>query len=79
MSTCRMAPSACYFLQGRHITAHLLELLHRRGYALHQSSDFDSVRAMKEQLCYVASDYQREMKVAGGGKVQGPWPLQTHW
>lgn len=49
---------------GYHVTAHLLELLARRGYALTRSADFDSVRGIKEELCYVADDYQRELQVS---------------
>lgn len=48
---------------GRHVTAHLGELLARRGYALHSTADFDSLRQVKESLCFVASDYAQELKV----------------
>nr|BAU61515.1 actin related protein2 [Parachlorella kessleri] len=49
---------------GRHVTAYLLELLRRRGYALNRSADFDTVRQAKERLCYVALDFQQEAKLA---------------
>ena len=48
---------------GRHVTTHLVELLLRRGYAFNRSADFDTVRQMKEKLCYVACDYQKEVQV----------------
>lgn len=35
----------------------------RRGYALNRSADFDTVRQVKEVLCYVALDFQKEVKV----------------
>ncbi len=52
---------------GRHVTAHLLDLLRRRGYALNSSSDFDSIREAKEALCYTAVDYQKETQVRTAG------------
>lgn len=51
---------------GRHVTTHLVELLLRRGYAFNRSADFDTVRQMKEKLCYVACDYQKEVQVRPG-------------
>ena len=48
---------------GRHVTAHLVELLLRRGYAFNRSADFDTMRQMKEKLCYVACDYPKEVQV----------------
>ena len=52
---------------GRHVTAHLVDLLLRRGYAFNRSADFDTVRRIKEQLCYVAYDYTKELKVRLAG------------
>ncbi|GAQ89930.1 actin related protein [Klebsormidium nitens] len=49
---------------GRHITAHLIDLLSRRGYAFNRTADFETVREIKEQLCYVSADYAREMRLA---------------
>ncbi|KAG2494443.1 hypothetical protein HYH03_007495 [Edaphochlamys debaryana] len=49
---------------GRHVTAHLLELLQRRGYSLNRTADLDLVRDIKEAHCYVAFDYARELKLA---------------
>ena len=50
-------------IAGRHVTTHLVELLLRRGYAFNRSADFDTVRQMKEKLCYVACDYKKEAQV----------------
>lgn len=36
----------------------------RRGYAFNRSADFDTVRQMKEKLCYVACNYQKEVQVS---------------
>ena len=50
-------------IAGQQITSYLLDLLLRRGYAFNQTTDVDSLRQMKERICYVACDYQREVKV----------------
>jgi actin-related protein 2 len=41
---------------GRHITQYLIKLLMLRGYAFNRTADFDTVRQIKEKLCYVACD-----------------------
>ena len=38
---------------GRDITHHLIRLLLPSGYTLHHTTDFEMVRMMKEELCYV--------------------------
>ena len=38
---------------GRDITKYLMKLLLLRGYAFNQSADFETIRMMKEELCYV--------------------------
>jgi hypothetical protein len=35
-----------------------------RGYAFNHTADFETVRIMKEQLCYVAHDIEEEQKLA---------------
>ena len=35
-----------------------------RGYTFNATADFDTVRAMKEKLCYVACDLEMEHKLA---------------
>eukprot|EP00897_Mesotaenium_endlicherianum_P001146 jgi/Mesen1/11031/ME000098S10429 len=51
-------------IAGRHITSYLVDLLLRRGYAFNRTSDFETVREMKEDLCYVSADFKREMQLA---------------
>ena len=51
-------------IAGRHITSYLVELLMRRGYALNRTTDFDTVRQLKEQTCFVALDYKQESRVS---------------
>jgi len=42
----------------------VLQLLLLRGYAFNHSADFETVRLMKEKLCYVAYDVAQEQKLA---------------
>ncbi|MEW5319390.1 MAG: hypothetical protein WDW38_010546 [Sanguina aurantia] len=49
---------------GRHVTSYLLDLLRRRGCSLDSSADMETVRAIKEKLCYVALNFAREQKFA---------------
>ncbi|GAB9473851.1 hypothetical protein Gpo141_00010997 [Globisporangium polare] len=49
---------------GRHITQYLIKLLLLRGYAFNRTADFETVRQIKEKLCYVAFDPQAERKLA---------------
>ena len=41
---------------GRHITRYLIKLLQVRGYAFNRSADFETVRQIKEKVCYVGYD-----------------------
>lgn len=49
---------------GRHITTYLVDLLLRRGYAFNRTADMDTVRQIKEKLCFVSYDYERDLKLA---------------
>jgi len=51
-------------IAGRDITRYLIKLLLLRGYAFNHSADFETVRQMKEQLCYVGYDIEQEQKLA---------------
>lgn len=42
----------------------IYQLLLLRGYAFNHTADFETVRIMKEQLCYVAHDIEEEQKLA---------------
>ncbi|KAJ3257161.1 Arp2/3 complex subunit, actin nucleation center [Boothiomyces macroporosus] len=49
---------------GRDITKYLIKLLLLRGYAFNRTADFETVRQLKEKLCYVGYDLQLEHKLA---------------
>jgi actin-related protein 2 len=49
---------------GRHITRHLIKLLQLRGYNFSRTADFDTVRRIKEKVCYVGYDLQIEEQLA---------------
>lgn len=51
-------------IAGRDITKYLIKLLLLRGYAFNASADFETVRMMKEKLCYVGYDVEIEQKLA---------------
>ncbi|MHC1590705.1 MAG: actin, cytoplasmic 2 [Candidatus Helarchaeales archaeon] len=56
-------------LAGRDITEYLMRLLRQRGYSLTTSAEKEIVRDIKERLCYVALDPEKELKLAE--KVSG--------
>lgn len=58
-------------LAGSHITKYLNKLLTDRGYAFTTPAEADVVKDIKEKLCYVATDYDKEyseMKESGAGE-----------
>ena len=52
------------FHTGRHVTQYLNKLLMLRGYAFNSTADFDTVRQIKEKLCYVSADITQERRLA---------------
>nr|QGN00923.1 Arp2D [Drosophila affinis] len=51
-------------VSGRDITRNLIRLLMQRGYALTNSADFETVRLLKEKLCYIGYDIEQEQRLA---------------
>jgi actin-related protein 2 len=49
---------------GRDVTRYLIKLLLLRGYAFNRTADFETVRQIKEKLCYVGYDLVLETKLA---------------
>ncbi|RWS11665.1 actin-related protein 2-like protein [Dinothrombium tinctorium] len=51
-------------IAGRDITRYLIKLLLLRGYAFNQTADFETVRMLKEKLCYTAYNIEQEQRLA---------------
>ena len=51
-------------IAGRDITVYMIKLLLLRGYAFNHSADFETVRMMKEKLCYVGYNIEQEQKLS---------------
>lgn len=49
-------------LAGRDITAHLQRLITERGYSFKTTAEHQIIRDLKEQLCYVAQDFDKELE-----------------
>ncbi|KAI7601159.1 Actin-related protein, partial [Hortaea werneckii] len=49
---------------GRDVTRNLIGLLLRRGYALNRTADFETVRGIKEKLCYVSYDLALDQRLS---------------
>ena len=50
-------------IAGRHVTKYLIKLLLMRGYAFNSSADFETVREIKEKLCYVSNNFALDRKL----------------
>ena len=51
-------------LAGRHVTDHLGSLLKHRGCSFTTTDELEILRKIKEQFCYVATDFELELSTA---------------
>jgi actin-related protein 2 len=63
---------------GRDITRYLIKLLLLRGYAFNRTADFETVRQLKEKLCYVGLSFV-EIDMIYNWNKSLPQKLQCWW
>ena len=51
-------------IAGREVTRYLTKLLLLRGYAFNHTADFETVRMLKEKMCYIAYNCEQEKNLA---------------
>ncbi|CDZ97993.1 actin actin-like protein [Phaffia rhodozyma] len=49
---------------GRDVTRYLIKLLLMRGYAFNRTADFETVRGIKEKLCYTSYDLEQDKRLS---------------
>ncbi|GAX74197.1 hypothetical protein CEUSTIGMA_g1646.t1 [Chlamydomonas eustigma] len=61
-----MFPSASKFMHvgGQHLSEYLLQLLQLGGHTLNSASDVDLVCKIKESICFITTNFKRDMKLA---------------
>jgi actin-related protein len=62
-------------MAGRDMTEHMMKLLMETGTSFTTSAEKEIVRSIKEQLCYVALDYEEEMTNASKTAAEEPFEL----
>lgn len=49
---------------GRHVTQYMMQLVNDRGYNFISPKDLESIRDIKEKLCYCTLDFQKELSIS---------------
>ena len=62
-------------LAGRDLTDYLMKILTERGYAFTNSAEREIVRDIKEQLTYVAIDYDKELELSKTAMIDKTYEL----
>jgi actin-related protein len=62
-------------LAGRDLTNFLTRQLMQMGYAFRTNAEKETVKRIKERLCYIAYDYEKEKEKAADGECDKPFEL----
>ncbi len=62
-------------LAGFDLTDSLMKMLTDRGYSFTTAAEREIVRSLKEELCYVAADFDQELSATEAGAIERLYPL----